>query len=160
MPCIADKDAAQTSTEHECRAQTRRPATDDDNVEDLRVGRRARLWCDHNSDLKRSATAEDENQDKRARYGNNQGPDAPEAVGEECEHYPLIGAAPAVGFHTVGEERSDARNIALGRAKVANPCSHPLNVPSSHAAMRRYLFVMFASLIMLRKLSACVLRTF
>ena len=88
MSCIAHKHAAETSTEHERRAQTRRPATDDDNVEDFRVGRGARLWCDHNSDLKSSAAAEDEYQDKRARYRNNQGPDAPEAVGEECEHYP------------------------------------------------------------------------
>jgi hypothetical protein len=71
MPCIAHKDAAQTSTEHEGRTQTCRPATDDDNVEDFRVGRGARLWCDHNSDLKSSATAENENQDERAHHGNN-----------------------------------------------------------------------------------------
>ena len=71
MPCIADKDAAQTATEHERRAQTRRPATDDDGVENFRVGRGGRLGCDHNSDLKSSATAEDENQDERAHHGNN-----------------------------------------------------------------------------------------
>jgi hypothetical protein len=44
--------------------------------------------CDHNRDLKSSATAQDENQDERAHYGNNQGTDAPETVGKECEHYP------------------------------------------------------------------------
>jgi hypothetical protein len=66
MPCIADKHAAQTSTEHERRAQTRRPAADDDCVEDFRVGRAGRLGCDHNGDLKSSATAQDENQDERA----------------------------------------------------------------------------------------------
>ena len=88
MPGIAYKHTAQTSTEHERRAQTRRPAADDDGVEDFRVGRAGRLGCDHNGDLKSSATAQDENQDERAYHGNNQGTDAPEAVGEECEHYP------------------------------------------------------------------------
>ena len=88
MSCIADKHAAQTSTEHERRAQTRRPTADDDGVEDLRVKRAGRLGCDHNGDLESSATAQDENQDERAHQGNNQGTDAPEAVGEECEHYP------------------------------------------------------------------------
>ena len=87
MPCIADKHAAQTSTEHERRAHTRRPAADDDGVEDFRVGRAGRLGCDHNGDLKRSATAQDENQHKGAYHGNNQGTDAPKSVGEECEHY-------------------------------------------------------------------------
>jgi len=72
----------------ECRAQTRRPAADDDGVEDFRVERAKRLGCDHNGDLKSSATAQDENQQERAYHGNNQGTDAPEAVGEECEHYP------------------------------------------------------------------------
>jgi hypothetical protein len=88
MPCITDKDAAQTSTEHEGRAQPRWPATDDDGVENFRVGREGRLGCDHNSDLKSSATAQNENQHERDDHGNNQGTDAPEAVGEECEHYP------------------------------------------------------------------------
>jgi len=88
MPRIADKDAAQTSTEHERRAQTRRPAADDDSVEDYRVGREGRLGCDHNSDLKSSATAQDENQYERAYHRNNQGTDTPKSVGEECEHYP------------------------------------------------------------------------
>ena len=88
MPCIADKHAAQTSAEHERRAQTRRSAADDDGVEDFRVGRAGRLGCDHNGDLKSSTTAQNENQDERAYHGNNQGTDAPEAVGEECEHYP------------------------------------------------------------------------
>jgi hypothetical protein len=67
-------------------AQTRRPAPM--TITSRISASKARLWCDHNSVLKSSATAEDENQDKRARYGNNQRPDAPEAVGEECEHYP------------------------------------------------------------------------
>jgi hypothetical protein len=88
MPGIAYKHTAQTSAEHECRAQTRRPAADDDGVEDFRVGRAGRLRCDHNGDLKSSATAQNENQHERAYHGNNQGTDAPEAVGEECEHYP------------------------------------------------------------------------
>ena len=87
MPCIADKYAAQTSTEHERRAQPRRPAADDDGVKDFRVGMAGRLGCGHNGDLKSSATAEDENQHKRAYHGNNQGTDAPKSVGEECEHY-------------------------------------------------------------------------
>jgi hypothetical protein len=88
MPCIADKHAAQTSAEHECRAQSSRSASDDDGVEDLRVGRARRVGCDHNGDLKSSTTAQNENQDERAYHGNDQGTDAPEAVGEECEHYP------------------------------------------------------------------------
>jgi hypothetical protein len=88
MPGIAYKHTAQTSAEHERRAQTRRPAADDDGVEDFRVGRSGRLRCDHNGDLKSSATAQGENQHERTYHGNNQGTDAPEAVGEECEHYP------------------------------------------------------------------------
>jgi hypothetical protein len=64
MSCIAHKHAAQTSTEHQRRAQTCRAATDDDGVENFRVGRGGRLGCDHNSDLKGSATAQDENQDE------------------------------------------------------------------------------------------------
>src|SRR4029077_13196458 len=83
MPCIAHKDAAQTSTEHERRAQTRWPATDHDGVENFRVGKARRMRCYHNSDLKSSATAEDENQDERAHNGNDQGTDAPKSVGEE-----------------------------------------------------------------------------
>ena len=78
----------QDAPSHERRAQSRRPAADDDGVEDFRVGRAGRVGCDHNGDLKSSATAQDENQDERAYHGNNQGTDAPEAVGEECEHYP------------------------------------------------------------------------
>ena len=87
MPGITYKHAAQTSTEHERRAQTSRPAADDDGVEDFCVGRAGRLGCDHNGDLKSSATPQDENQDERSNNGNNQGTDAPQAVGEECEHY-------------------------------------------------------------------------
>ena len=68
--------------------RTRRPAADDDGVEDLRVAGPGRLGCDLNGDLKSSATAQDENQDERAHHGNNQGTEAPEAVGKECEHYP------------------------------------------------------------------------
>jgi len=78
-----------------------RGSRDDDRVEDFRVGRAKRLRCDHNGDLKSSATAQDENQDERGHYGNNQGTDAPEAVGKECEHYLKIGAAPPGGFHMV-----------------------------------------------------------
>jgi hypothetical protein len=74
--------------EHECRAQSSRSASDDDGVENLRVGRARRVGCDHNGDLKSSTTAQNENQDERAYQGNDQGTDAPEAVGEECEHYP------------------------------------------------------------------------
>jgi hypothetical protein len=88
MPCIADKDAAQTSTEHERRAQPRGPAADDDGVKNFCVRSAGRLGCDHNGNLESSATAQDENQHERAYHGNNQGTDAPEAVGEECEHYP------------------------------------------------------------------------
>ena len=44
------------------------------------------MGCDHNGDLKSSTTAQNENQDERAYHGNDQGTDAPEAVGEECEH--------------------------------------------------------------------------
>jgi hypothetical protein len=88
MPRIADKHAAQTSTEDQCRAQARRAAADDDGVKDFRVGRAGRLGCGHNRDLKSSATAQDGNQHKRAYHGNNQGTDAPKSVGEECEHYP------------------------------------------------------------------------
>jgi len=87
MPGIAHKHTAQTSTEHERRAHTRRPAADDDGVEDFRVGRAGWLGCGHNGDLKSSATAEDENQHKGAYHGNNQGTDAPKSVREECEHY-------------------------------------------------------------------------
>jgi hypothetical protein len=82
MPCIADKHAAQTSTEYQRRAQARRPAADDDGVEDLRIERARGVGCNHNGDLKSSATAQNENQDERAHHGNNQGTDAPEAVGE------------------------------------------------------------------------------
>jgi hypothetical protein len=89
MPGIAYKHTAQTSTEHERRAQPRRPAADDDRVKNFRVGRAGRLGCDHSGDLKSSATAQDENQHERAYHGNNQGTDAPEAVGEEREHLPL-----------------------------------------------------------------------
>jgi hypothetical protein len=46
------------------------------------------VGCDHNGDLKSSTTAQNENQDERAYQRNDQGTDAPEAVGEECEHYP------------------------------------------------------------------------
>src|SRR6478672_2018707 len=53
MPCIADKHAAQTSTEHERRAQPRRPAADDDGVKNFRVGKARRLGCDHNGNSKR-----------------------------------------------------------------------------------------------------------
>jgi len=88
MPCIAYKHTAQTSTEHERRAQPRRPAADDDRVKNFRVRRAGWLGCDHSADLKSSATAQDENQHKRAYHGNNQGTDAPKSVGEECEHYP------------------------------------------------------------------------
>jgi hypothetical protein len=88
MSCIAHKHTAQTSAEHECRAQTSRPAADDNGVENFCVRRGGRLGCDHKGDLKSSATAQDENQHERAYHGNNQGTDAPEAVGEECEHYP------------------------------------------------------------------------
>ena len=88
MPGITYKHAAQTSPEHERGAQTCRSAANDDGVEDFCVGRAGRLGCDHNGDLKSSATAQDENQDERAYHRNNQGTDAPEAVGEECEHYP------------------------------------------------------------------------
>jgi hypothetical protein len=95
MPCIADKDAAQTSAEHGRRAQSGRSASDDDGVEDLRVGRARRVGCDHYGDLKSSATAQNENQDERAYHGNGQGTDAPESVGEECE---LYGATLVGGF--------------------------------------------------------------
>jgi hypothetical protein len=88
MPRITDKHAAQTSTEDQCRAQARRAAADHDGVKDFRVGRAGWLGCGHNGDLKSSATAQDENQHKRAYYGNNQGTDAPKSVGEEREHYP------------------------------------------------------------------------
>jgi hypothetical protein len=88
MPCIADKHSAQTSTEHERRAQPCRPAADDDGVKNFRVGKARRLRCDHSVNLKSSATAQNENQHERAHHGNNQGTDTPEAVGEECEHYP------------------------------------------------------------------------
>jgi hypothetical protein len=57
MPCIADKYAAQTSTEHERRAQARRPAADDDRVKDPPAGRARRVGCDHNRDLKSSTSA-------------------------------------------------------------------------------------------------------
>jgi hypothetical protein len=82
MPRIADKHAAQTSTEYQRRAQASRSAADDDGVENFRVGKAGRLGWDHNGDLKSSATAQNENQDERAHHGNNQGTDAPETVGE------------------------------------------------------------------------------
>jgi hypothetical protein len=62
-------------------------AADDDSIEHFCVRNAGRLGWDHNGDLKSSATAQDENQHDRAYYGNNQGTDAPQAVGEECEHY-------------------------------------------------------------------------
>jgi hypothetical protein len=58
-----------------------RPVADPDCLHPIRLG------CGHNGDLKSSATAQDENQDERSNNGNNQGTDAPQAVGEECEHY-------------------------------------------------------------------------
>src|SRR6476620_3394904 len=57
--------------------------------------------------LKSSATAQNENQHERAHHGNNQGTDATEAVGEECEHDPESGAAPARSLQMGGEKRSD-----------------------------------------------------
>ena len=53
MPCIADKHAPQTSTEHERRAQPRRPTADDDGVKNFRVGKARRLGCDHNGNSKK-----------------------------------------------------------------------------------------------------------
>jgi hypothetical protein len=80
-----------------------RDSRDDDRVEDFRVGRARRLGCDHNDDLKSSATAQDENQDDRAYHGDNQGTYAPEAVGEECEHYLKSALLPQAVFIMVGE---------------------------------------------------------
>jgi hypothetical protein len=88
MSCIAHKHAAQTSTEHQCRTQTRWASTDDDDVENFGVGRGGRLRRDHNSRLKSSAAAENKDQNQRAHHRNNQRTDATQTVGEECEHYP------------------------------------------------------------------------
>ena len=89
MPCIADKDAAQTWTEHERRAQTRRPATDDDGVGISVLGRGGHLGCNHNSDLKSSTTAKDENRDERAHAAETtKEPMHPRRLEKTCEHYP------------------------------------------------------------------------
>jgi hypothetical protein len=64
MSCIAHKHAAQTSTEHQCRTQTSRPAADDDGIEHVCVRSAGRLRWNHNGNLKSSATAQDENQDE------------------------------------------------------------------------------------------------
>jgi hypothetical protein len=61
MSCIAHKHAAQTSTEYQRRAQTSRPAADDDGIEQVCVRSAGRLRWDHNGNLKSSATAQDEN---------------------------------------------------------------------------------------------------
>src|SRR5512132_1128595 len=53
MPRIADKHAAQTSTEHERRAQARRSASDNDGVKNFRVGKARRLGRDHNGNSKK-----------------------------------------------------------------------------------------------------------
>ena len=60
--------------------------SDDGGVEDLRRRKGETDECDH-SHLESSTTAQHKNQEERAYHGNNQGSDAPEAVGKECEHY-------------------------------------------------------------------------
>src|SRR6476660_4614843 len=60
MPGIAYKHTAQTSTEHERRAQPRWPPADDDRVKNFRVGRARRLGCDHNDSKKLRNRAERE----------------------------------------------------------------------------------------------------
>src|SRR5258708_9733601 len=68
--------------------------------------------------LKSSATAQNENQHERSDHGNNQGTDAPEAVGEEREHLPFNRRCSRKRFSDGG--RAPARWLPLRRRRRAN----------------------------------------
>ena len=71
--------------------------------------------------LKSSATAQNENQHERSDHGNNQGTDAPEAVGEEREHLPLNRRCSRKRFSDGG--RAAARWLQLRRGRRDNVIS-------------------------------------